>query len=258
MKKVLVTGSKGQLGQTLQEYAFETKDIVFSFKGLDEVDIVDKNKVNLELGSNLYDYCINCAAYTDVEKAEQKPDRAFEINSEGVKNLALACKQSKTILVHISTDYVFDGEKEGAYTIQDIPNPINEYGKSKLKGEEYIRTLLPNHYIVRTSWLYSKKYGHNFYRTVVNKARAGEELRITDMQIGTPTETDNLSRFLLNEILMGNKPFGTYHFSDGNAMSWYDFAKKILQENKLADTAKLILDRNYHTFARRPKNSVLS
>ncbi len=257
MKKVLVTGSKGQLGQTLQEYALKATDIVFSFKGMDELDITDLNRVNLELDSDQYDFCINCAAFTDVEQAEKTPEKAYEVNAEGTKNLALACKQNKTILIQISTDYVFDGEKDGAYTSDDTPNPINKYGKSKLKGEEYIRALLPEHYIIRTSWLYSKKYGQNFYRTILEKAKMGEELRVTDVQIGTPTDTKNLSRFLLNDIVQGSKPFGTYHYSDGEAMSWYDFAKKILEENGLTTSAKLILDRNYHTFAARPKNSVL-
>src|SRR5690606_7463550 len=117
---------------------------------------------------------------------------AFKVNAEGTRNLALACKKHGTTLIHISTDYVFDGEKNMPYTIQDQPNPINEYGKSKLKGEEFIRELLPEHYILRTSWLYSKKYGHNLYRTVLDKAKAGQELRITDQQLGCPTNTDTL------------------------------------------------------------------
>ena len=258
MKEVLVTGSNGQLGQTLQEYALKAADIAFSFRGLNELDITDGNSVNRELESGHYDFCINCAAFTNVELAEKTPERAFEVNAEGAKNLAMSCKQHKTTLIHISTDYVFDGDKNGAYTVQDSPNPINEYGKSKLKGEDYIRELIPEHFIVRTSWLYSKKYGHNFYRTVVEKAKMGQELHVTDAQIGTPTQTTNLSRFLANEIILGSKPFGTYHFSDGETMSWYDFAQKILKENGLTGSAELILDRNYHTFAPRPKNSVLS
>ncbi len=246
------------MGQSLEEYAQDVEDIAFVFKGMDALDITDYSSVLDALEIGHYDFCINCAAFTNVELAEKKPEQAFRVNAEGAKNIALACKQNKTTLIHISTDYVFDGQKEGAYTIQDIPNPINEYGKSKLKGENYISEFLPEHFIIRTSWLYSKKYGKNFYRTILEKAIKGEELHVTDTQIGTPTDTTNLSRFLLDEIILGNKPFGTYHFSDGEAMSWYDFAQKILEENGLTTSAKLILDRNYHTFAARPKNSVLS
>ncbi len=254
----MVTGSNGQLGRTLQEHALKATDMAFSFRGFNELDITDRNSVNRELESGQYDFCINCAAFTNVELAEKTPERAFIINAEGTRNLAMSCKKHKTTLVHISTDYVFDGKKDGPYTVQDKPNPINEYGKSKLKGEDHIREFIPEHFIVRTSWLYSKKYGHNFYRNIVEKAKMGEELHVTDAQIGTPTDATNLSGFLMDEIILGNKPFGTYHFSDGKAMSWYDFAQKILEENGLTTSAKLILDRNYHTFAARPKNSVLS
>src|SRR5690606_31594138 len=156
----------------------------------------------------------NCAAYTNVEEAEQNPELAFKVNADGTRNLALACKEHGTTLIHISTDYVFDGKKDTPYTINDKPNPINEYGKSKLKGEEHIRQILYNHFILRTTWLYSKKYGHNFYRTILKKAIEGQELRITDQQLGCPTNTETLARFILDEIIMGKKPFGTHHITD--------------------------------------------
>ena len=160
-------------------------------------------------------------------------------------------------MIHISTDYVFDGEKENAYTIVDTPNPINEYGKSKLAGEKFIQQIQPNHYIVRTSWLYSKKHGHNFYRTILRKALAGEDLFVTDAQKGCPTNTEALAKFILKEIVRGNKPFGLYHFTDGKPMTWYDFAQQILDENGLTNKVKLVLDANYRTFAKRPKYSAL-
>lgn len=258
MKRVFVTGSDGQLGRTLQELLPDQQNIVFDFFNRENLDITDKASIDQVFEKGRYHYCINCAGYTNVEQAEKTPKIAYKVNAEGVKNVALACMKYKTTLIHISTDYVFDGEKKGSYTTEDVTNPINEYGKSKLKGEEYIRQLLPNHYIIRTSWLYSKKYGHNFYRTILKKAMAGEELHITDSQTGCPTNTMNLSKYILEEIILGNKPYGTYHFCDGEPMTWYGFAKKILKDHGLEETVKLVLDRNYRTFAKRPKNSVLA
>jgi len=256
-KTILITGSSGQLGQTLKELSTGFKDITFDFKSSRELDITNPSTINELFRKNNHSYCINCAAYTNVEQAELTPEAAFKVNADGARSLALACKEHGITLIHISTDYVFDGEKETPYTIHDKPNPINEYGRSKLKGEEHIRQILDNYFILRTSWLYSKKYGHNFYRTILKKARKGEELHITDNHLGSPTNTETLARFILDEIISGTKPFGTYHFTDGIPMTWYDFAKGILEENGLSEKARLVLDRNYRTFAQRPKNSVL-
>lgn len=257
MNGILITGSSGQLGLALKELSAGFKEIIFDFKTSSELDITNASSINELFQKNNYSHCINCAAYTNVEQAEKTPELAFKVNAEGTRNLSLAGKKHGTTLIHISTDYVFDGEKETPYSIHDKPNPINEYGRSKLMGEEYIRQILDNHYILRTSWLYSKKYGHNFYRTVLDRVKAGQELRITDQQLGCPTNTETLASFILNEIITGNKPFGTYHVTDGVPMTWFDFAKKILEENGLSETAKLVLDRNYRTFAQRPKNSVI-
>lgn len=258
MGRILVTGAGGQLGLTFQEHAHDFPKVYFEFKTADELDIAQPSQLVDAFQKGHYDFCINCAAYTNVEQAEKDSDKAFKVNAEGVKNLAEVCRDHKTVLIHISTDYVFDGEKEGAYTTTDTPNPINVYGKSKLKGEQFIQEILPNHFIIRTSWLYSKKYGHNFYRIILNKALAGEELHITDTQKGCPTHTVALAKFILEEIVLGKKPFGIYHYSDGKPMTWYDFAEQIIKENGLTDKVNLVLDRNYRTFAKRPKNSVLS
>ncbi|MEC3963962.1 dTDP-4-dehydrorhamnose reductase [Flagellimonas halotolerans] len=258
MRRILVTGSGGQLGLTFQELAHDFPEASFDFKTLKKLDITKPKELEKLFSKENYDFCINCAAYTHVEDAEKYPEKAFEVNAEGVKNLAEACKDYKTTLIHISTDYVFDGEKEGPYTVDDKTNPINEYGRSKLKGEEFIQEILPNHFIIRTSWLYSKKYGHNFYRTILKKALAGEDLYITDAQTGCPTDAEALAKFILNEIVLEKKPFGIYHFTDGKPMTWYEFAKQILDENALTGKVKLVLDTNYRTFAKRPRNSVLS
>lgn len=256
MRNVIVTGSEGQLGRTFLELSPD-HDCNFDFTTSTELNITDFNNIESEFQKRKYDFCINCAAYTNVEQSEKVPELAFKVNAEGVKNLAEACKKYQVVLIHISTDYVFDGSKTGPYTVDDTPNPINQYGLSKLKGEEYIRSILRNHYIIRTSWLYSKKYGHNFYKTVLKKAMEGQELRVTDTQKGCPTNTENLVKFIIEEVLTGKVAFGTHHFTDGRAMTWYDFAKQILIDNGLTDKAKLILDRNYRTLAKRPQNSVL-
>src|SRR5690606_6719445 len=150
------------------------------------LDITNVKTVNDIFDSNNFDYCINCAAYTNVEQAEKEPDKAFAVNVDGVQNITNACNKNQVVLFHISTDYVFDGEKESGYLPSDIPNPINVYGASKLKGEELIQAGLKHYFIVRTSWLYNKNYGHNFYRTILSKAKEGEDLKITEDQRGCP------------------------------------------------------------------------
>src|SRR5690606_37549958 len=160
---ILVTGAQGQLGLTIQELYVGNSAFDFTFTSKSELDITNKREIEIFFEQYKFDYCINCAAYTNVEQAEKTPDLAYKVNAEAVKSLAEVCKEYETTLIHISTDYVFDGEKEIPYTIKDLPNPINEYGKSKLLGEQYVQEILQNYFIVRTSWLYSKKYGKNFY-----------------------------------------------------------------------------------------------
>ena len=177
MKKVLVTGANGQLGQCLQKIAPSYKELNFKFNSSKELDITDILEIETAFVKGNFDYCINCAAYTNVEQAEKTPDIAYKVNVEGVKNLANVCKSYNTTLIHISTDYVFDGEKDEPYTVKDVPNPINEYGKSKLLGEKHIQEIMDNYCIIRTSWLYSE-FGKNFYTTILKKAKAGENLSV--------------------------------------------------------------------------------
>ncbi|WP_291867273.1 dTDP-4-dehydrorhamnose reductase [Maribacter sp.] len=257
MKYILVTGANGQLGKSIQEVAKNYTELRFDFKSSKELDITNIAQVHSIFSTNKYDYCINCAAYTNVEQAEKNPEIAFRINEEAVKNLAKNCLEAEVVLIHISTDYVFDGEKKTPYTVNDIPNPINEYGKSKLEGEKYIQKTLNKYFIIRTSWLYSKKYGNNFYKTIVEKAKRGEILSVTDEQIGCPTNALNLALFIMEKIVNENVNFGIKHFTDDIPMTWYDFAKLILQENSIENNSILKKEKNYRTFAIRPKNSVL-
>lgn len=179
------------------------------------------------------------------------------VNALGTKNLALACSKKKVVLIHISTDYVFDGEKLGGYLPSDKPNPINEYGKSKLLGEQFIQEYLIDFMIIRTSWLYSE-FGNNFYKTILAKANRGENLQVTDAQTGCPTNANNLAAYILNCISTDECNNGVYHFTDGETMTWYGFAKRILKQNNLENKVKLVKDKNYRTFAKRPKNSTLN
>ena len=255
---ILVTGSKGQLGLTFKELYDNKTELNLTFLSKEELDISEEIQVKKYFKKNYFDYCINCAAYTNVEQAEKTPEIAFKVNAIGVKNLAEACKETNTILIHISTDYVFDGEKGEPYTIDDLPNPINEYGKSKLLGEQYIQEILTDYFIIRTSWLYSKKYGNNFYRTILEKAKTKKELFVTDKQIGCPTNTVNLAAYSIQIIKSQDKNFGVHHFCDEKVMTWYGFAKEILLENNLKNMTNLVKASEYVTFAKRPINSVLT
>ena len=256
MKRILVTGGSGQLGLSIQNIHKKYTDLDFVFMNSKELDITNLKMTQEIFGSNHFDFCINCAAYTNVEQAEKQPEKAFALNGEGVKNIAIACKANNVVLIHISTDYVFDGDKGTPYTTQDKPNPINEYGKSKLLGEQYIQQILKKYYIVRTSWLYSE-FGKNFYKTILKKANTEPVLYITDEQTGCLTNACNLARFIIEELILNTAVYGLHHFTDGVAMTWYSFAKKILADNKMNKSIKLEKAMDFSTLAKRPKNSIL-
>ncbi|WP_281541797.1 dTDP-4-dehydrorhamnose reductase [Maribacter aestuarii] len=256
MTRVLVTGADGQLGRCIQKISDDFIEMEFEFHTSKTMDITDIQKISSVFSKGNFNYCINCAAYTNVEQAEKTPEPAFEVNAEAVKNLAIACANNKMTLIHISTDYVFDGEKVTPYLPSDQTNPINEYGKSKLKGEGHIQEILKHYFIVRTSWLYSE-FGNNFYKTILKKARAGEDLQITNDQIGCPTNANHLAQFILSLIASKSKDYGIHHFTDGEVMTWFGFAQKILKEHNMQGKVKLDKAKNYRTFARRPKNSCL-
>ena len=256
MTRILVTGADGQLGKCIQKRTADYSAYEFVFHNSKTLDITNQQQVFDVFHEGQFDYCINCAAYTNVEQAEKTPEPAYAVNAQGAKNVALACAKNQVVLVHVSTDYVFDGNKGAPYYTTDETNPINEYGKSKLGGEKYIQEALKFHFIVRTSWLYSE-FGANFYKTILTKAQSGEALRITDEQTGCPTNANNLAGYILELVAQESKNYGIHHFTDGVAMTWYDFAKKILEENNLLDQVQLDRAKNYRTFAMRPKSSIL-
>ena len=199
--KVLITGAKGQLAKTIHEmYSNNNDGIDFTFVSKKELDITNSHQIKSYFNSQHFNYCINCAAFTNVEQSEKEPDMAFNINAEAVNVLAVVCKNNNVILIHISTDYVFDGEKHTAYTIDDLSKPLNVYGNSKLKGEEYIQKVMNNFFIVRTFWLYSKTHGHNFYKTILKKAMNNESIKVIDNQVSCPTNCLDLSSHLYKII----------------------------------------------------------
>lgn len=257
MKNILVTGANGQLGRCIKDASKQFPEYTFVFASREELDIENASEVRSLFSIHSFDYCINAAAYTNVEKAESDFDQAYAINAEAVKNLAEVCNENDVTLIHISTDYVFDGKKSSPYVETDETNPINVYGASKLKGEQYIQKSCDRYFIFRTSWLYSQ-YGHNFLRTILRLASEGKSLTITTEQIGTPTNANDLARALLQVITQDNKEYGVYHYSNAGETTWYGFAKAILELSGKYKEVNLAETNHYSTFAARPKYSVLS
>ncbi|WP_019037396.1 dTDP-4-dehydrorhamnose reductase [Psychroflexus tropicus] len=254
--RILVTGANGQLGKCLQKHADKFQDFEFLFESSQTLDITSHEQLGTYFSSKKIDYCVNCAAYTNVEAAEEEKDLAFQVNTEAVESLSKQCKASHTKLIHISTDYVFDGLKLSPYSETDSVNPINVYGDSKLQGEAMISEHLEHYFILRTSWLYSE-FGHNFFNTILKKANEGAALNITTEQIGTPTNANDLARFILNLIQSQSDAFGFYHYSNTGEATWYDFARLILEEQQLDKEVNLKATYSYPTKAKRPKFSVL-
>lgn len=256
MKYILVTGANGQLGKSIQELEDNFPELNFDFKNSKDLDITSVNQVQTIFSNNNYNYCINCAAYTNVEQAEKKPEIAFKVNAEGVKNLAESCVKNNTILIHISTDYVFDGEKEEAYLTTDTPNPINEYGKSKLLGEKYIQEILEKYFIIRTSWLYSE-FKDNFVKKILSLGKEKNELTIVCDQIGSPTYAGDLAELIIKVILKDSINFGIYHFSNEGITSWYDYAKYIFELKNVNCNILSVYTNSNSELAKRPLYSVM-
>ena len=257
MKKILVTGSNGQLGQCLKQLLLSATDISCYFATREDLDITNSDEVHQFFSEHNFDYCINTAAYTNVEKAESEQKEAFLINAEGAYSLAKACKKYNVVLLHISTDYVFDGMAKTPYQEQDPTNPLNVYGASKLKGEQHIGDTWNKHFIIRTSWLYSQ-YGHNFLNSMLQFAKQKKALTITTQQKGTPTNANELAQVLVTIIKTGNARYGVYHFSNQGEATWYDFAEAIFKATGEIDTVNLAKTEHYATFAKRPSYSVLN
>jgi dTDP-4-dehydrorhamnose reductase len=252
--KILVTGAKGMLGSDLIPLLGRYHKVISSSE--DDLDITTRDSVFGVIDAASPDCVINCAAYTLVDKAEEERDKAFLVNGIGVQNIALACQNKNIILCHISTDYVFDGHKSGAYTPFDNTNPINVYGESKLAGEKYIQWIMDRFYIIRTSWLYGKA-GNNFVDTMLRLAEEKTEIRVVKDQTGSPTSTVSLSNAVAKLISSG--AFGIHHFTDktDGGISWFDFAEEIIRAAGLKTRVIPVATAEFPRLAKRPQNSVL-
>lgn len=255
--KILVTGANGQLGSELRELAKNTNNLNFIFIDIEELNITSKNEVARYFKNNKFDYCVNCAAYTAVDKSETDKEQVELVNINGVKNLTNACSYNNTVLIHISTDFVFDGKNNRSYKETDKTNPINVYGDSKLKGEIEVQNKLQKFFIIRTSWLYSS-YGNNFVKTMLRLSDSKDSLSVVDDQIGTPTYANDLAKVILKIIESKNANFGVYHYSNEGVASWYDFAKMIFEYSKKDINLLPINSKQYPLPAKRPKFTVLN
>ncbi len=256
MKKILVTGSNGQLGSCLKIKSKEQDTLDFVFLDSKGLDVTNVNQINKVFSENNFDYCINCAAYTAVDQAEDDSDIAYNINTLGAKNLAEASKKFKVILIHISTDFVFNGKAETPYKETDTTNPLGVYGSTKLQGEHEIRFILSDYYIIRTSWLYSE-FKNNFVKTMLNLASKRSELSIVNDQKGTPTNANDLSEAIVKVINSDKKAFGLYHFSNLGETTWFNFANKIFELTNTKIKLIPVSSLEYVTKALRPKYSVM-
>ena len=256
MQNIVVFGASGQLGHCLKNVAGAKQINNIIFPPENEANILDTDVL-----SNLFEqykpaYVINCAAYTAVDKAEDDVDLARKINRTGAANLAKQCKEHGAVLVHVSTDFIFKGDTPHPLVETDIAEPISIYGLTKLEGEQDIARILPQHYIIRTSWLYSE-YGNNFAKTMLKLGAERDELKIIADQVGTPTYAIDLAAAILDIITSGGENFGIYHYSNEGVTSWYDFAKAIFDIAGSKVKALPIRTNEYPTRATRPAFSVM-
>jgi len=258
--KILVTGSNGQLGSELRGLAKINPGFEFLFTDVDELDITQADKVSFFFQECRPDVLINCAAYTAVDKAEQEPDLAMLINAKATGILARECNKHQTLMIHISTDYVFDGKGFKPYSEEDKPNPVSSYAKSKYTGELEIQQLAGRAIIIRTSWLYSE-FGNNFMKTIVKYGRERGVLNVIYDQTGAPTYACDLAKTILvllsrtESVINGVE---IYHYANEGVASWFDFAKAIVEMADISCKINAIETKDYPLPAVRPHYSVFN
>jgi dTDP-4-dehydrorhamnose reductase len=260
MKTILVTGGRGQLGSELRVLSEKEKDVKFIFTNSEEMDITSLESINnffqksQVLKQSEIIAIINTAAYTQVDQAEIEQELAYKVNAVGAKNLAIKAKELGSKFVHISTDYVFDGNKSYPYREADLKNPISVYGKTKAEGEDLVLEVYPESIIIRSSWVYSS-YGKNFLKTIMKLAKEKEKLTVVYDQIGTPTSAKNLAWITYKAALSDQS--GIFHYSNEGVASWFDFAHAIVDMFGFNCEVIPIPTENYPTLAKRPFYSVL-
>lgn len=256
MENIVVFGASGQLGHCLRKVAEEKDITTIHFPPESEANILDTDAINAVFEKYKPSFAINCAAYTAVDKAEDEVDLARRINATGAKNLAIACKLFNAALVHISTDFVFKGDIATPRLEDDIAEPISVYGLTKLEGEQDIMGEMTDHYILRTSWLYSE-FGNNFVKTMLKLGAERDVLKIIADQVGSPTYGIDLAGCVLDIITSGKKAYGIYNYSNEGVTSWYDFAVGIFDLSGTDVKVLPIRTHEYPTKATRPAYSVM-
>lgn len=257
MKKILVTGANGQLGKELRLLSKQFPSFEFLFLSREDMPIHHYELVRNTFTAFKPDYCINCAAYTAVDKAEAEKELAFIVNAESVGILAAVAHATNCKFIHVSTDYVYDGEKKGEHHEDDKPQPISVYGQSKLAGEQAAVENDPSSVIIRTSWVYSK-FGHNFVKTMMRLMKEKASISVVNDQHGSPTWAADLAAFILHVVTFQNWVPGTYNFSNEGNITWFDFAEEIKSLIGSSCEIHAIPSSAYPTPAKRPFNSMMS
>jgi dTDP-4-dehydrorhamnose reductase len=262
MKKVLLIGAKGQVGQELQLTLPQLGEVISI--GREELDLTNSEKIGQLIREIHPDYLVNAAAYTAVDKAETEPDLAYSINAKAPKIMAESAEKIKAKFLHISTDYVFDGRKNTPYLETDLTNPLGVYGQSKLRGEEEIKTVNSQAIILRTAWVYGSYGKSNFVKTMLRLGKEREELKVVVDQVGSPTWAKDIAAAITQLLINADNPAGIYNFSNSGVASWFDLTKAIFEEAKISGIPLKIqrvipiTTAEYPTPAARPAYSVLS
>ena len=262
MKKVLLIGAKGQVGQELQVTLPQLGEVISI--GREELDLTNSEKIGQLIREIHPDYLVNAAAYTAVDKAETEPDLAYSINSIAPKIMAESAEKIKAKFLHISTDYVFDGRKNTPYLETDLTNPLGVYGQSKLRGEEEIKTVNSQAIILRTAWVYGSYGKSNFVKTMLRLGKEREELKVVVDQVGSPTWSKDIATAITQLLINVDNPAGIYNFTNSGVASWFDLTKAIFEEAKISGIPLKIqrvipiTTAEYPTPAVRPAYSVLS
>lgn len=258
MKKITVIGGNGQLGNCFRKIASDFEDrFEFDFTDSSTLDVTNADQVSDYFYDFKPDFCINASAYTAVDLAETEAEKAFAVNAQGVANLAESCAENKATLIHISTDYVFDGETNISYSEDDFTNPQGVYGASKRKGEELALDLNPRTIILRTSWLYSE-FNKNFVKTMLHLFSIKEEMGIVADQFGQPTNANDLAEAVLRIITTEKKTYGIFHFSNYPETTWFGFASKIAALANSNIKLNAITTADFPTPAKRPARSTMA
>lgn len=263
-KRILVTGKNGQLGQSLKNNAKDYPHYTFTYVGRDELDLAKPESIEAFFSERVFDAIINCAAYTAVDQAESEAELADQINHQAVKQLAQIAKVQNSLLIHVSTDYVFNGRHYKPYVESDATDPQGVYGLTKLKGEQAMQQINPNGAIIRTSWVYSE-FGNNFVKTMLGLGKERDSLNVIFDQVGSPTYAGDLANAILDMTAaelsssdLMNNGCEIYHYSNEGVCSWYDFAKAIFELSDVQCGVSPIETKDYPTPATRPHYSLMN